>query len=198
MMAALSDGMKRRMARQMLDSRMGTAMLDIVARAEHELVSSVIDLQEAADLADDHRIQSLPTPEDRKAQIRQVVAAKLDGRFPQWWVANCSGLDNADEAAEKADIDDWQAQKERWADLLRENGTDGDTDQLAASYVRSRYGCTLDEFEQVVVEWPENAEGENSREAEAMKAVVAAGVSEANQGIQRVTATLQEGEPDED
>ncbi|WP_435332847.1 hypothetical protein [Haloarchaeobius sp. TZWWS8] len=195
--AAITDGMKRQLARKLLDSQMGAATLNIVATAEHELVSSVVDLQSAAGLDDDECITVVPPKQDRKEQIRQVVEAKLDGRFPSWWVAHISGLENAEEAAEKADIDDWNAQKRRWADLLRENGTEGETDELAGAYVRSRYGCTLEEFRSLVVEWPERTESENSRQAEELKAVIAAGVLKANQGIERVTVELQEGETDE-
>ncbi|WP_435362758.1 hypothetical protein [Haloarchaeobius sp. DYHT-AS-18] len=190
--AAMTDGMKRRLAQKMLDSRMGESVLNIISGAENELVSSVVDLQAAADLDDEERIGMLPSPEDRKEQIRQVIEAKLEGRFPEWWVTHVSGLENAGEAAEKADIDDWEAQKERWADLLRENGTEGETDQLAGSYVRSRYGCTLDEFEEIVVEWPDQTEDQNSRQAEEMKAVIASGVLMANQGIEQVTAELED------
>ncbi|WP_435358455.1 hypothetical protein [Haloarchaeobius sp. DFWS5] len=196
MMGAMTDGMKRKMARKMLNSRMGDATLNIVATAEVELVSSVAELQEAAGFDDEERITAMPTVEDRKAQIQHVVEAKLNGRFRQWWVTHCSGLENADEAAQKVGLDDWQAQLERWADLLRENGTEGETDALAGAYVRSRYGCTLSEFETLVVEWPEGDENANSREAEEMKGVIAAGVTKANEGIERVTEELREGETD--
>ncbi|MFD1645571.1 hypothetical protein [Haloarchaeobius litoreus] len=191
----MPSGAKRKMARKMLDSTMGQSMLQIVAHAEHELISSVVDLQSAADLADEQRVQVVPDPEDRQAQLRQIVEAKLDGRFPEWWVVNCSGLDNAEEAAEKVDVD-WHEQKERWAELLRENGTEGETDTLAASYVRSRYDCTLDEFRTLVVDWPDGGEDERSREAEQLKQAVASGLSVANQGIQTVTEEL-EGDEDE-
>ncbi len=195
MMGMMPSGAKRKMARKMLDSTMGQSMLQIVAHAEHELISSVVDLQSAADLADEQRVQVVPDPEDRQAQLRQIVEAKLDGRFPEWWVVNCSGLDNAEEAAEKVDVD-WHEQKERWAELLRENGTEGETDTLAASYVRSRYDCTLDEFRTLVVDWPDGGEDERSREAEQLKQAVASGLSVANQGIQTVTEEL-EGDEDE-
>ncbi|WP_256299928.1 hypothetical protein [Haloarchaeobius salinus] len=187
--SAMPNG-RQKLARKLLDSEMGQAMLQIVAHAEHELISSVVDLQDAADLEDNQRIDVVPEPEDRQEQLRQLVEAKLDGRFREWWVANCSGLENAEEAASKVDVD-WQAQKQRWADLLRQNGTEGDTDTLAASYVRSRYGCTLDEFHETVVDWPEGSENDHPREAEEMKAAIAAGVIEANQGVQRVTEELR-------
>jgi len=199
MMGVMPAGAKRQMARQMarkmLDSEMTQAALQIVAHAEHELISSVVDLQAAADLEDDQRIDAVPAPEDRQAQLRQIVDAKLDGRFREWWVANCSGLDNAEEAAEKVDVE-WSEQKERWADLLHENGTEGETDALANSYVRSRHGCTAEEFHRLVVDWPEGDEGERSREAEQLKQAVASGLLVANQGIQAVTEELR-GDDDE-
>jgi len=193
MMGMMPDGAKRQMARKMLDSEMTQAALQIVAHAEHELISSVVDLQAAADLPDEQRIDVVPAPEDRQAQLRQIVEAKLDGRFREWWVANCSGLDNAEEAAEKVDVE-WSEQKGRWADLLRENGAEGETDALADSYVRSRYGCTAEEFRRLVVEWPEGDDGERSREAEQLKQAVASGLLVANQGIQAVTEELRGGD----
>lgn len=191
LMNAMPDSGKRAMAQKLLTSKMGNALLDIVARAEYHLVESVVDLQAAADLPDEQRIAGAVPPADRREQLRALALAKLDGRFPEWWVANCSGLENAGEAAEKVGVD-WEDQKERWADLMRENDAEGETDVLAGSYVRSRYGCTLQQFREIVVEWPEGGEDEQPREAKEMRAVAAGGISRAQETIDAVTAELEE------
>ncbi|MFC6953533.1 hypothetical protein [Halorubellus litoreus] len=189
---AMPGSTKRGMAQKLLTSEMGNALLDIVARAEHQLVESVVDLQRAADLADEERIERVIPPEDRREQLRSLALAKLEGRFPEWWVVNCSGVDNAEEATEKVGVD-WEAQKARWADLVRENGAEGDDVVLAESYCQRRYGCSLKQFRHLVVEWPEGDDGGEPREAREMRAVAVGGLSQAKETIDAVTAELDGG-----
>jgi len=195
MMGALGEKARVQMAKQALDSDLGTAMLDIVARGEYELMQSVMDLQDAADLPDEQCLSQTVHPDDRREQLRGVAHAKLQGRFREWWVENCTDLDHAEDAAQKVGVD-WDEQVAKWADLLRAQGAEGSDEALARTYVHRRYGVGLEEFRTLVVEWPEGDEDEPSREAREIRNVFVSGVEASKATIDAVTAELEGGESD--
>jgi hypothetical protein len=178
---------KRQFAKRFLESDQGAAVLEILAEAEATLVRSVREQQAAIGV--DLEGQPVPSKEDRKAQLQEMILAKIEGRFPEWWVETplADRIDHADEAAEFADVDEseWTDAKETWADVLRESNPDADVDELADVYTRRRFGLELEEFREVVVEWPDG------REAAELREILVAGVQMANQGINYTTTLLE-------
>jgi hypothetical protein len=173
------QGMKRA-ARKFLRSEYGSAVITVVTKAERQLVEAVA---EQHDLLSIDGVTSVPDEEDRAEQLRELALAKIEGRFPAFWVKHCSGLDGAERAARVADADDFDAVIERWASQYE---TEGTAEEIADGHVRALHGVDLDTFREVVVEWPED------REKEALKDVVVAGVTVAYDGIHASNQRLRE------
>lgn len=184
---------KKEAAKRFLKSDRATAVFSVIAEAESTLVKSVRE-QHATIGLDTIDEEDLPSREDRVTQLQQVALAKIEGRFPEYVVETyiSDRLNHADEASDFAAVTDeeWQAQKEKWAEEYRDAGYEGTDEELARAHVRSRYGADLDEFYALVVNWPEGREGAE------LKNVLASGLKMANEGINRTTAVLEKADVD--
>lgn len=129
-------------------------------------------------------IEGLPSVDDRVEQIRSMALAMIDDSLPSWYVEEAIDIDNADEAAQYADLSnqEWQTTKETWADRYREQGVEAGVDELAKAHIRTRFD--VDDFEtfcEAVVEWP------NERQQAVLEEALAGGLKMAEQGIRDVT-----------
>jgi hypothetical protein len=181
------DVMQQKMVQRVLDSEAAEAVLTILARTEHRLLTAVVEQHDLLGL--DGPAAPLD-PEERAERLRGLWEAKMAGEFPAFWVEHYADLDNPEEAAQFAAVDpeEWQTTKREWADRLRRNGLEGDTNELAEGHVRKRYGVGLAEFERVVVEWPDG------RASEELQAVLAGPVETAVAGIERANDHLRDRE----
>jgi len=129
-------------------------------------------------------IEGLPSVDDRVEQ-NPLDGARDDRRLASpWYVEEAIDIDNADEAAQYADLSnqEWQTTKETWADRYREQGVEAGVDELAKAHIRTRFD--VDDFEtfcEAVVEWP------NERQQAVLEEALAGGLKMAEQGIRDVT-----------
>lgn len=120
-----------------------------------------VELLEAAEaLADAHGLDGfesgIPSKDDRTDELQAAAVAFLDGEFPAWWVANYAPIDDRETAAHVADDPDaWDAFKDKLTERYAEYADDMDRETAAQIYCENVHGCTVDEFESEVVEWPE-------------------------------------------
>jgi hypothetical protein len=179
---------KEQAAKRFLNSDEARAAFEVLSEIETTLLESVRDQHDAIGLETIDE-DELPSKEDRVGQLQQAAEAKVGGRFPEFVVETFldDRLENADEAAAYADLseEEWESTKAKWADNYREQGVEGDDEELARAHVRTRYDVDLDEFYHLVVNWPEG------REAAELQDLLASGVRMANQGINRTTAVLE-------
>lgn len=182
---------KRETVKRLLKSEKGAAALSILVEAEQTLIASVLEQHETLGITEIDT-SDLPSKDDRVSQLQAVALAKIEGRFPAHFVETYfdGRLDHASEAAQFADLDDdeWTAKKAEWAASLRDQGVDGGDEELARAHARTRYGIDLDEFEALVVNWPDG------RETDELKGILASGVQLANEGINETTRILEEAD----
>jgi len=179
--------MQRKMVKKFLQSDAAEAVLSILTQTEERLLAAVVDQHEVLGL---EGAGEVPDPDQRAGTLRELWLAKVEGRFPEWWVEHYADLENRKEAAQfaAASSEEWATTKEEWADRLRRNGLEGTDDELADGHVRRRYGVPLAEFKRQVVDWPDE------REAEELQDVIAGPVERAISGVEAATDHLREQE----
>ncbi|SES70491.1 hypothetical protein [Natrinema hispanicum] len=179
---------RKALATKFFQSRQAEAFLSIVAHRERRIMEAVVDLQEATD-ADIDVIDGVPSVDDRVEQIRSMALAMIDESLPEWYITEAMDLENAEEAAQYADLtaDEWETTKETWADRYREQGIEGDVDELATAHIRARFDIDdLETFREAVVEWPDD------RQRAVLEEALAGGLEMAEQGIEDVTEELED------
>ncbi|MFA9415168.1 hypothetical protein [Natrinema sp. HArc-T2] len=179
---------RKALATKFFQSKQAEAFLSIVAHRERRIMEAVVDLQEATD-ADIDVIEGVPSVDDRVEQIRSMALAMIDESLPEWYITEAMDLENAEEAAQYADLtaDEWETTKETWADRYREQGIEGDVDELATAHVRARFDVDdLETFREGVVEWPDD------RQRAVLEEALAGGLEMAEQGIEDVTEELED------
>lgn len=175
---------RKALATKFFQSKQAEAFLSIVAHRERRIMEAVADLQEAVNDDDIERLEGLPSVDDRVEQIRSMALAMIDDSLPAWYVEEAIDIDNAEEAAQYADLTDeeWQTTKETWADRYREQGVEGGIDELATAHVRTRFDVDdLETFREAVVDWP------SERQQAVLEEALAGGLEMAEQGIHDVT-----------
>lgn len=187
MMEGFKRRQQRKLAERFLESDQAEALLTILTTIEDEQLAAVEELHDELGI---EFIDERPTPEDRAELLRAMALAQMGGEFPAFWVRHCSGLDNADEAAEVADLDadGWADQRATWAASYREASMEGTDRQLVEGHVRRRFGVPLDRFRELVVDWPAG------RVAEEMQALVASGAETVTTGIELATEAVRDDE----
>ncbi len=154
-------GMKQRMMNQLLDSGMTENLTSVLARAEHELLTTAKRM-EAAHGTD--TLGDLPTVEERQAALKRLIEALVTDSVDEVWIEQVAPalLDDPEkaEAYLAMDDDEWADQIERWAEFYRENGADGDDRALAEHHVQRTFGVDLETFEDRVVNWERGEEAE--------------------------------------
>jgi len=173
---------RKALATKFFQSQQAEAFLSIVAHRERRVMEAIADLQKATDGVEP--IEGIPSVDDRVEQIRSMALAMIDESLPSWYVEEAIDIENSGEAAQYADLTDeeWETTKETWADRYREQGVEGDVDELAKAHVRTRFDVEdLETFREAVVEWSDD------RRQAVLKEALAGGLEMAEQGIRDVT-----------
>jgi hypothetical protein len=124
-----------------------------------------------------------------------MLLARFEQRVTEWWVENHAPMERREDAAQFADMggDEWQAQIEDWADRARQQaGVDGPDRKVVDTMLRNTYGVGLDEFEELVVEWPVGDEDERGRRVQVMRDVFATPVEQVERTIRDATEAIDE------
>jgi len=154
-------GMKQRMMNQLLDSGMTENLTSVLARAEHELLTTAKRMEEAHGT---DTLGDLPTVEERQAALKRLIEALVTDSVDEVWIEQVAPalLDDPEkaEAYLAMEDDEWTDQIERWAEFYRENGADGDDRALAEHHVERTFGVDLETFEDRVVNWERGEEAE--------------------------------------
>lgn len=157
----MMGGMKQRMMNQLLDSGMTENLTSVLARAEHELLTTAKRMEEAHGT---ETLGDLPTVEERQVALKRLIEALVTDSVDEVWIEQVApALLDAPEKAESylaMDDDEWTDQIERWAEFYRENGADGDDRSLAEHHVERTFGVDLETFEDRVVNWERGEEAE--------------------------------------
>ena len=171
----------------MLDMEPVLAILNVIANVETSLQESAGRAAIAHDVDSEIEVHDV---EERVEMLRAGLQASMTGTIPQTWVKYCSDLENAEEAAEFANIDaeDWEQQCDEWATKWRDSGLEGTDEQLAEAHIRQRYDVDKATFEETVVEW------EEARAKEALEEMLAGPMEDV---VEQVDAVAEEGDPPE-
>ncbi len=126
---------------------------NIIAGLECELLQEVAELQDAVGLDP----LQVPDPQARQEALASLVVAQMSGDLESWYAEQvlAEHMENAESAAAYLSLDqeEWQAQKETWAEMYRNQGAEGSTDALTEHHVDQQFGVSLNEFRRQVVEW---------------------------------------------
>jgi len=145
------------------ESEQAQALATIIAGLEHEQAQALQQLVEAVDVdvGDVHHEQDA-----REQQLLDTADAVAQGELPQFYL-QASGVDSVGQVLQYLQADDWPEQKREWYSKYRERDVvDGppvdeadqdDIDDAAQLHVSHVFGTTLEEFEQVVVNWDRGA-----------------------------------------
>ena len=154
-------GMKQRMMNQLLDSGMTENLTSVLARAEHELLTTAKRMEEAHGT---ETLGDLPSVEERQGALKRLIKALVTDSVDDVWMEQIApALLDEPEKAESylaMDGDEWADQVERWAEFYRENGASGDDRDLADHHVQQSFGVDLETFEDRVVNWSRGEEAE--------------------------------------
>lgn len=154
-------GMKQRMMNQLLDSGMTENLTSVLARAEHELLTTAKRMEEAHGT---ETLGALPTVEERQHALKRLIEALVTDSVDDVWMEQIAPalLENPGKVESYLAMDDeeWEAQVERWAAFYRENGAEGDDHNLAEHHVQQTFGVDLQTFEERVVNWSRGEEAE--------------------------------------
>ncbi len=154
-------GMKQRMMNQLLDSGMTESLTSVLARAEHELLTTAKRMEKAHGV---ETLGELPTVEERKHALKRLIEALVTDSVDDVWLEQIGPvlLDDPEKAESYIGMsdDDWADQIQRWAEFYRENGADGDDRALAEHHVERTFGVDLETFEDRVVNWERGEEAE--------------------------------------
>ncbi|GAB7012029.1 hypothetical protein [Halolamina salina] len=154
-------GMKQRMMNQLLDSGMTENLTSVLARAEHELLTTAKRMEEAHGT---ETLGDLPTVEERQAALKRLIEALVTDSVDEVWIEQVAPalLDDPEKAESylAMDDDEWADQIERWAEFYRENGAEGNDRVLAEHHVKRTFGVDLETFEDRVVNWERGEEAE--------------------------------------
>mgnify|MGYP000386252097 CR=1 FL=1 len=119
----MMGGMKQRMMNQLLDSGMTENLTSVLARAEHELLTTAKRMEEAHGT---ETLGDLPTVEERQVALKRLIEALVTDSVDEVWIEQVApALLDAPEKAESylaMDDDEWTDQIERWAEFYQSNG----------------------------------------------------------------------------
>jgi len=151
-----------RQAKQQLnnprDSEKIARWATLLAEMEQTNRQAVRTLYEAVD----EPPREAPAPidvEQRTAVFCDIVGAFTPGEptLGQVWLRHAAPEELKDpEPAQQylgMDADDWQAQRQTWAEMYRDAGVDGSRDELASIHVQEQYDVDLATFEEAIIGW---------------------------------------------
>lgn len=177
-------GMAKRVAKSFLSSEWAEGISELIAAVEHELLDSVAALVDATDA--DHAL-AVPDPDDRAEQLRAGVQAIIEGDLPTWYLTHCVDCSKPERLAKfiALDADELQKRENGWVSTYRDKGADLPREEILTRHVERTYGLTLDEFRRLTG-WGEDME------KEALRQVLVGNVEAAREGVDAVTAEVQE------
>ena len=154
-------GMKQRMMNQLLDSGMTENLTSVLARAEHELLTTAKRMEEAHGT---ETLGDLPTVEERQAALKRLIEALVTDSVDKVWIEQVAPalLDDPEKAESYLGMTDneWTEQIENWAEFYRGKGAEGSDRALAEHHVERTFGVDLETFEDRVVNWERGEEAE--------------------------------------
>ncbi len=159
-MDPLGDKLTEQTGAQMFDrfAPQMHALSQVVAQRERAQLQLAQRLAEASDA--DVAVEELPDVEERAAQLEAMAEAASQASLDGWYFGEFAPdhLDNAERAQAYAGLndDEWQAQKQSWAENYRSTSPEADAysdDELAALHVENTFGVPLEEFEANVVDF---------------------------------------------
>ena len=157
----MMGGMKQRMMNQLLDSGMTENLTSVLARAEHELLTTAKRMEDAHGT---DTLGDLPTVEERQAALKRLIEALVTDSVEEVWLEQVGPalLDDPEkaEAYLGMDTDEWTEQIEDWAEFYRGKGAEGSDRALAEHHIQRTFGVNLDTFEDRVVNWDRGEEAE--------------------------------------
>lgn len=150
------DGAKQKMVERAIanvtpsETDQGQAAAEIVAGIESEVASSVDRLLDAVDADDSVDVDH----EERKADVLDVFDSVADGDLAER-TCRRHGIDPDAARYATADGDEWERQKEEWAERHREAGTasaDESVDEIADRHCRAVFDSSAATIERVLVD----------------------------------------------
>jgi len=160
------------------------ALSQVVAQRERAQLELAQRLADASDA--EVSVEELPDVEERARQLETMAERASQTDLVGWYFEEFAPdhLDSPERAAAYAGLndDEWQAQKQAWAENYRKTSPEAETysdDDLAGLHVENTFGVPLEEFEANVVDFrPSEAIQDvlttNLRTVEAVMAAVAA------------------------
>lgn len=137
-------------------------------------------------------VGTIPAEEERVDAFTALLQAYVTDDAWSYWVEYLApdDLESTDRAKDYAGMDtaEWERRVEMWADVYRDriDGAEAMTDrELAARHVESRFGLSLQEFEEEVVAWSEG---------EVLEAGLAGPIQQHTEALQEATRDLIEEE----
>lgn len=136
------------------ETEVAQALARILAHEEQEQLRAATELADAAGVERGEITQSI---EERQAELLKIADAIADDSLEEWWLRTVGEqwLEDPDTAQEYLgmEAEEWDDRKESWAEQYRDRGFDGDTEELAAQHVQTKWNVSLEEFEREVVNW---------------------------------------------
>lgn len=159
----IGNSMKRRVLSKLLESEGIDQMTYALAAAENELLTTAVRLEEATGV--EHISgETLPTIDERKHALKELLRALASGDMTEMWVADVAPdlLDSTDGVEQYVGMESskWEAQIERWADAYRDAAPEMSDRDLAGHHIEQTFGVDIDTFEQRVVEFDAGGEAE--------------------------------------
>lgn len=180
-------GMKQRMLESALSNNEAiNHVTAIIAGLEHDLLEEVAEVQEAAGV----ETVDVPSRASRAEALESLVKAQVSGDLKGWYADYVlpQHLENPEKAKAHIGLDeeDWQEQKQTWADNYSEK-VDGEVDpeQAAETYISNQFGVSVSEFEENVVNWDPG---------QVMQGALGGNHREAIDGLQDVREAIEEGD----
>lgn len=196
-MLGLGDGLKETLAQEMdfANNEQVRGLLEALATLERNRNAALEAHLEALDV-DDVELVDVPDHETRLDELTALIEARVSGDPWDYWVKFQApdALEGPDRARDYAgmDADEWEQRIAKFADVYRKrfDETDDLTDRdLAGHHIESRYGLSLDEFEETVVNW---------RPARVMERAVTGPMQDMTQAVIDATEAVENtGETDE-
>lgn len=168
------------------ESEMMQALATVIATHEHEQIERVEELHDAVGIEGIERTRDV---DDRKEQLLGLIEAMAGGDIGSYWLDEVASehIENADDAAPYLgmEADDWEQQIEQWAEQYRQRSDEAAdyTDrELADTHVSSKWGVSLGEFEEEIIDWTAG---------EALETMLSGNLKAVSTGIEAATEELE-------
>jgi hypothetical protein len=134
------------------------ALSQVVAEREAAQLELAQGLAEASDA--EVSVDAIPDVDERALELEAMAEAASQADLRTWYFEEFAPdyLQEPESAMAYAGLndDEWQRQQEAWAENYRATSPEAESvsnKDLAALHVENKFGVTLEEFEQNVVDW---------------------------------------------